>query len=76
MPKTRMAVLGVGAFGKNHVRVIRESERAELVAVLLRSGTRDLSALDLARHLLNTADFLPLRQRILKERRERWIQSY
>ncbi|MCC7499089.1 MAG: Gfo/Idh/MocA family oxidoreductase [Bryobacterales bacterium] len=34
MPKTRMAVLGVGAFGKNHVRVIRESERAELVAVL------------------------------------------
>ncbi|MCL4282051.1 MAG: DNA repair protein RadC [Flavobacteriales bacterium] len=28
---------------------------AELVAVLLRSGTRDLSALDLARHLLNEA---------------------
>ena len=27
----------------------------------------------LSRHLLNTADFLPLRQRILKERREAWI---
>ncbi len=33
MPKIRMAVVGVGSFGKNHVRVIRESERAELVAV-------------------------------------------
>ena len=29
----------------------------------------------LTRHLLNTADFVPLQQRILKERRERWIQS-
>ena len=28
----------------------------------------------LTRHLFNAADFLPLRQRILKERRTRWIQ--
>lgn len=30
----------------------------------------------LTRHLLNTADFVPLQQRILKERRERWIKSF
>jgi len=29
----------------------------------------------LTRHLLNVADFVPLQQRILKERRERWIKS-
>lgn len=28
----------------------------------------------LTRHLLNTADFVPLRERILKERRDRWIR--
>src|ERR1700691_1664670 len=27
---TRLAVIGVGSFGKNHVRVVRESSRAEL----------------------------------------------
>src|SRR5580658_7301231 len=27
---TRLAVIGVGSFGKNHVRVVRESPRAEL----------------------------------------------
>jgi hypothetical protein len=27
----------------------------------------------LSRHLLNTADFLPLRERILNERRTAWI---
>ena len=32
--KTRIAVVGVGEFGKNHVRVVRQSERAELVAVV------------------------------------------
>src|SRR6185295_558428 len=31
--KIRVAVAGVGEFGRNHVRVIRESPRAELVAV-------------------------------------------
>jgi predicted dehydrogenase len=29
----RLAVIGAGQFGKNHCRVIRESQRAELVAV-------------------------------------------
>jgi hypothetical protein len=28
----------------------------------------------LTRHLLNTADFVPLRQRILAERRNAWIK--
>ncbi|MBX3640488.1 MAG: nucleotidyltransferase domain-containing protein [Nitrosomonas sp.] len=28
----------------------------------------------LTRHLLNTADFVPLQQRLLKERRDRWIR--
>jgi predicted dehydrogenase len=30
----RLAVVGAGEFGKNHVRVVRQSERAELVAVV------------------------------------------
>jgi predicted dehydrogenase len=30
----RIAVIGAGAFGQNHVRVVRESERAELAAVV------------------------------------------
>jgi len=34
MAKVRLAVVGVGEFGKNHVRVVRQSERAELVAVV------------------------------------------
>jgi predicted dehydrogenase len=34
MPKPRLAVAGAGAFGRNHCRVIHESERAELVAVV------------------------------------------
>ena len=32
--KTRVAVVGVGEFGRNHVRVVRESPRAELAAVV------------------------------------------
>lgn len=35
-----MAVVGVGAFGKNHARVIAECERAELVAVVDRDLER------------------------------------
>ncbi|MCU1327456.1 MAG: oxidoreductase domain protein [Bryobacterales bacterium] len=31
---TRIAVIGAGAFGKNHVRVVSESSRAELVYVV------------------------------------------
>jgi predicted dehydrogenase len=34
MSKPRIAVIGAGDFGKNHVRVVRQSERADLVAVV------------------------------------------
>jgi len=34
MKKIRVAVVGAGQFGKHHMRVIRESERAELAAVV------------------------------------------
>lgn len=34
MERMRLAVVGAGEFGKNHVRVVRQSERAELVAVV------------------------------------------
>ena len=34
MSKTRVAVVGAGAFGTNHCRVVRECERAELRAVV------------------------------------------
>ena len=34
MQKPRIAVVGAGSFGRNHLRVIRESGRAELVAVV------------------------------------------
>ena len=34
MGRVRLAVVGVGEFGKNHVRVVRQSQRAELVAVV------------------------------------------
>ena len=31
---TRVAVVGVGQFGRNHARVVAQSQRAELVAVV------------------------------------------
>ncbi|HYW48158.1 MAG TPA: Gfo/Idh/MocA family oxidoreductase [Bryobacteraceae bacterium] len=34
MPQLRLAVVGAGQFGRNHCRVIHESERAELRAVV------------------------------------------
>jgi len=34
MPKHKVAVIGAGAFGSNHCRVVHESERAELAAVV------------------------------------------
>jgi glyceraldehyde-3-phosphate dehydrogenase/erythrose-4-phosphate dehydrogenase len=33
MSKVRVAVVGVGAFGKNHARVLAQADEAELVAV-------------------------------------------
>jgi predicted dehydrogenase len=40
MTKTRIAVVGAGQFGKNHCRVVHESERAELTAVVDIDRTR------------------------------------
>ncbi|MBZ5727944.1 MAG: Gfo/Idh/MocA family oxidoreductase [Acidobacteriia bacterium] len=40
MPKTRLAVVGAGQFGKNHCRVIHECDRAELRAVVDIDATR------------------------------------
>jgi predicted dehydrogenase len=34
MSKTRVAVIGAGQFGQNHVRVVSESDRAELTGVV------------------------------------------
>src|SRR6185312_15247837 len=34
MAKTKVAVIGAGAFGRNHCRVVHESEEAELAAVV------------------------------------------
>jgi predicted dehydrogenase len=34
MPQPRVAVIGAGAFGQNHCRVVHESVRAQLVAVV------------------------------------------
>ena len=34
MSEIRLAVVGVGAFGQNHLRVIRENPRARLVGVV------------------------------------------
>jgi predicted dehydrogenase len=34
MAKTRVAVVGAGAFGRNHSRVVHESEQADLTAVV------------------------------------------
>jgi predicted dehydrogenase len=40
MKKPRVAVVGVGEFGRNHVRVVKQSERAELVAVVDSNAAR------------------------------------
>jgi predicted dehydrogenase len=34
MPKIRLAVVGAGQFGRNHCRVAKEAERAELAAIV------------------------------------------
>ncbi|MBV8731659.1 MAG: Gfo/Idh/MocA family oxidoreductase, partial [Acidobacteriia bacterium] len=44
MSKIRLAVIGAGQFGKNHCRVIRESGRAELVAVVDTDSVRAADA--------------------------------
>lgn len=44
MKKIRVAVVGAGQFGKHHMRVIRESERAELAAVVDQDPARAAEA--------------------------------
>lgn len=44
MAKIRVAVVGAGAFGKNHLRVIHESEKADLAAVVELDETRRAEA--------------------------------
>ena len=34
MNKPRVAIVGVGEFGRNHVRIVRQSSRADLIAVV------------------------------------------
>ena len=46
MEKTRIAVIGAGAFGKNHLRVLHESPDAELVAVVDTDPGRSAEAAD------------------------------
>jgi predicted dehydrogenase len=64
MQKLRVAVVGVGEFGRNHVRVVKQSVRAELVAVVDSNAARasevaaanGCAALSDARELAGKAD--------------------
>ncbi|HLM99886.1 MAG TPA: Gfo/Idh/MocA family oxidoreductase [Bryobacteraceae bacterium] len=64
MKKPRVAVVGVGEFGRNHVRVVKQSPRAELVAVVDSNAARaaevaaanGCAALTDARELAGKAD--------------------
>ena len=44
MKKHRLAVVGAGQFGKNHCRVVRESERVELCAIVDSDAARAAEA--------------------------------
>ena len=44
MPRPRVAVVGAGAFGQNHCRVVHESERAELAAIVDTNAARAAEA--------------------------------
>jgi len=46
LSKIRVAVVGAGQFGRNHVRVVRQSERAELLAVVDIDAARAAEAAD------------------------------
>src|SRR5215468_5606422 len=61
MNKIRLAVVGVGQFGRNHVRVARESARAELVAVVDTDSTR---AAEAAAGCLALSDYRDLEGRV------------
>ena len=51
---TRVAVIGAGSFGKNHVRVVPESARAELKFVVDADAAR---AQEHAGEAVSTADY-------------------
>jgi predicted dehydrogenase len=61
MNKTRVAVVGAGQFGRNHVRVVRESSRAELVAVV---DTNPARAAEAAEGCLALCDYRDLQGRV------------
>jgi predicted dehydrogenase len=61
MSKIRVAVVGAGQFGRNHVRVARESGRTELVAVVDIDPTR---AHEAAAGCLALTDYRELRGRV------------
>jgi Predicted dehydrogenases and related proteins len=56
-----VAVIGAGQFGKNHVRVVRESDRAELAAVV---DTDPARAAEAAAGCLALSDYRDLRGRV------------
>src|SRR5947209_15481730 len=61
MSKIRLAVVGAGQFGRNHVRVARESSRAELVVVV---DTDSARAGESAAGCLALTDYRDLRGRV------------
>jgi predicted dehydrogenase len=61
MSKIRVAVVGAGQFGRNHVRVARESGRCELVAVV---DTDSARAHEAAAGCLALFDYRDLRGRV------------
>ena len=61
MSKIRVAVVGAGQFGRNHIRVARQAERAELVAVVDIDAAR---AAESAEGCLALVDYRDLRGRV------------
>jgi predicted dehydrogenase len=59
--KIRVAVVGAGQFGRNHIRVARQAERAELVAVVDVDAAR---AAEAAEGCLALSDYRDLRGRV------------
>jgi uncharacterized protein len=62
-------------FGSHASGSARPDSDIDLAVLLERPISADLKqALTPTRHVMNVADFLPLRQRILDERRSAWIR--
>ncbi len=56
------------------LRVVGEPLLGEILKGRKLVGSSRLYAQYVSRHLFDAADFVPLQRRMLKERRERWIQ--